>query len=218
MKLGTGVIGGKLPSVIYTNSHQYQAGPSTTLSFTSVPFGDAATGRLLIAWFRVFVSSGNAPHACSIGGVSATLVRNSNATGAAFRQMWCAPLDAGTSGTITLTRNANMSGGAVVVWAAYDLKSHTPYDTAYGSFAHPITAGVNVQSNGIVVGAVAGGSDASLSWSGLTEDWEEVFGPGGGAPRDSGASLNRVPASSPLNVTVTSGSSTSSNLMLASWR
>lgn len=217
MKLGTGVIGGKLPSVVYTNSYAYNSNIATTHNYTSVPFSAAASSRLLVARFYVLVSSGNAPNACTMGGVTATLVRQSSATGSAFSQLWSAPVPTGTSGTISLTRNANMLNSAVTLWAVYDLKSMTAHDTAYGSFGHPITASVNVPSNGVVIGALTVGSLSTLTWSGLGEDFDQQYGPSG-TTRISGASASRLPAASPLNVTVTSAGGTSGNMILASFR
>jgi hypothetical protein len=190
---------------------------SATHTYTNVSFSEPNPRRHIIVGLNEFQGGSNfaAPHACTIGGVAATLVLQSGATGVQVRQIWIAAVPTGLTGSVVIQRAGTMSS-AIIVWAAYDLSSATAYGTALGSFGHPATASLNTPSGGIAVAfVVVGNGGVNISWSGgLTEDTD--FSQGAGA-RMSGASASRTPQAAPLAISASNSGSVGGTMYAASF-
>lgn len=200
-----GVTGSRLPRIVFTD-FDGSGSDTSTYTFTGKSFGDPSEKRHVIVGFRgtALGSNLNNPNACSIGGVTATLVREGQAS--TFVQLWIALVPTGETGSVVVSRSGgNMTAGCIVVWAAYDLKSATPVATAYqnvlSSSGNTIDLSLNTPSNGIVVAfASSNRSGQTCTWSGLTEDVDE-------RPAESaevfGASAFKVPAATPRAISAT---------------
>lgn len=174
-----GIIGGANTRVEWKD-HRSSGVNQTTFTANSVPFGDASPRRWIIVSFRCSNLTLNlaAPNACTIGGVAATLILQDPAgTSLSHRQIWIAKVPTGTSGTITVTRAANMTGQVLNVWAAYDLQSAVAVDTEVSTFADPGSGNLTCQSGGIAIGyADEPTTPPGFTWTGLTEDVDAALG------------------------------------------
>jgi hypothetical protein len=196
------------------------AGNSTdaaTHTYTGLSFGTPHPRRHILAgfWEAQGGSNFNAPHTCTIGGVSASLVVQSGATGAEVQQVWIAPVPAGASGDIVVQRAGTMISSGIIVWAAYDLVSATAYDTDVGSFAHPATAAVDVPGGSLAIAFIkVGNAGVTVSWSGLAEDVD--YSPDTGV-RMSGASASKMAAQFPLSISASNSGSLGGRVCAASF-
>jgi hypothetical protein len=209
---------GKLPTLAFTDTDSSSSDVST-YTFTSASLGTAGATRHIIVGFAAgqLGANLNAPNSCTIAGVSATLVISDPVgTGLSWRQFWIAAVPTGTTGNIVLTRAGNMSSGAIVVWAAYDLISATAFATGTpGSGTPTASANCNTSAGGIAVGFARGSSSSTFTWSGLTEDADFLIG--GDTVSISGASASNTPAASPRSISATA-SAAAANLITASFR
>lgn len=208
-----GIIGGRNTRVVWT-AHAATQTNQSTFTFAGAAFGEASPRRWIIAAFRCtnLTTNFSAPHACSIGGVSATLAfQDPSGTALGHRQFWIAKVPTGTSGTITVSRAANMTGQVMNVWAAYDLKSATAVGAVASTFANPSSVSLTCQAGGIAVAQADGTSPTGWSWTGLTENVEGSAGTLG----YSAASLSKTAAGA-LSITANGG--VSNTMIAASWR
>ena len=166
------VIGGRNVRAVYV-AHAF--GTSNAANYSPImSFGDASPRRLMVLGFECSHLTANLaiPHACTIGGVTATRdFTNPAATGGASQQFWSALVPTGTSGTVSISRAANMGYGNLHLWAVYDLP--TPYTVveATFAFASPASLSLDTLAGGVALGfAHDSGGGASYTWTGLTEE------------------------------------------------
>ena len=183
MIIASAAIGGRNPQVIYTDT-EFGTANASSYSVTAA-FGDASPRRYIIIGFQAgqLGADLNQPDSCSAGGVAASLVATSGATGTAWKQIWItdSPVPTGTSGTVAIARSGgNMTHGIIHVWAAYDILSVTAVGTVNGAFANPSTGSLTTAANGIAVGHSTTTTAGSWTVGGLTEDAEGT-GSGTGA-------------------------------------
>lgn len=211
--MGMQIIGGRNRRVVYT-AHAADDTDLSTYTFSGVAFGDASTRRHIIVCFHSIDASG-AASSMTVGGVSATMLLQVTAPASRFHQLWMAAVPTGTSGTIVVVNPGTALLSGIEVYAAYDLSSATPYDTASVASAGAPTLDLDVPSGGIVVGfAVASSGVATFTWSGLTED---VDGTSGTNMKATSASVSRAPPATPRAISVTVSTGTCGALA-ASWR
>jgi len=142
-------------------------------------FGDAPTGsqtRHLIVGVAFVTASGVAPDSVTVAGTPATLVVVHAPTGVftAGQGIWIVEMPTGTSGTIEVSvPSSDIDGGAIVVWAAYNLHSATAVATAAAiASSAPTDISVDTQDGGAVFALTSISSTVSRSvdWTGVTED------------------------------------------------
>jgi hypothetical protein len=210
---GNPVMGGLDTKVTFTASGATNTN-QTTFSQGSVSFLTASPRRLGIVGFRCTNLTANlsAPSSCSIGGVGASLILQDPAGASSSHvQFWAAAIPSGTSGTVSVTRAANMTGQVFLFWVGENLKSFTNVGIRIGTFANPSTGSLTTQPPGIAVGMGFATSGGSFSWTGLTEDLDTALG----TISYTAASQSKV-SSNPLALSLSSGASCT--VYGASWR
>ncbi len=159
------MIGSALPSVDWTDSDGTTTAADPTHTFSGVAIGAAHGTR------QVFVATYYDPStAVTVGGVTASSVVTVTGN---FLRLWRASVPTGTTASVVVTRSG--SGRlAIQVWAAYNLRSTTPHDTASyeaGGAATSHTTTINTANKGILIAAsgtaVTTGVTVS-SWTGAT--------------------------------------------------
>ena len=173
-------------------------------TFTSMSLGAAAADRkILVALgtnrFAATIS------ACTIGGVSATLVRAQSQINGGTVAFFIAAVPTGTTGDIVMTFSSTITGGVSVgVWRCTGI-SATATATDGEGYAAPdatnFTLDVNVLAGGVAVAASVDGNSVgthTMVWSGgVTEDYDYQVNT---YEWHSGASALQATASTPLNI------------------
>ena len=165
------IVSSFIKSVLVTRTPtagQGGTGADPLLTFTNVPFGDAYTGRMIVACIAVGASNGSpaslSVSSATIGGVSATTARfayardgnNSNASFIIY-----AIVPTGTTGTIVVNLNTNPGGGQGQACTAYAIDSRTLNSTTptfTGSATTTTGASLSVNSVPFVPGNFVVGS------------------------------------------------------------
>ena len=211
MRLGTGVLGDKPASIVWTDDDK-DHNNKNSYSFT-VDVGSAATGRKVIFAVGTFSGLGTTINTVTFNGNTPTLLITES-----ILRLYIADAPTGTTATIAVTYSGTQASGcAVMVWAAYDLKSGTPVDTEQSTLAVSTAAAdlsINTRSGGIAVAAAWGGANGTNeTWVGLSEDVENTSSIDNFCR--SGASANVTSGESPRSITVTSSDTTSSRRAVA---
>jgi hypothetical protein len=140
-------------------------------TFSSVPFGAAASDRLLImALGGGSSSNGVTLGSVTIGGVSATIHAQANNTGNTrngHAAVVSAVVAAGTSGTIVVTWiptvETFMLDMAYTLYRVTGLQSATPTDTATASGGSP-TMSIDRANNGFIIAAASAQGASFNTW------------------------------------------------------
>lgn len=202
------------PTVLGFSFLQYtdDAAFGATHTLTSVNFGPSAPNRYLIlsgVFYQANVT------AVSIGGVSATIVKNQIGTsGFVTATLAIAAVPSGTSGTVVVTLDAGESG-IIALHRAVNLTSATPYHTA-SDIGDALSMSINVPEGGFVI--ACGGYDvssAAVTTAGVTEDYD--FTPSGDGTRAVGGSASGLSAQTGRTVSFTQGGGGNPASVAASW-
>ena len=159
----------------------------TSFTFSSVPFGAAYSGRLVVVAIgaRALLTSGRIT-GVTIGGVSATQLVSYSGAGVDGQypfDIWAATVPSGATGTVAVTYNQTMREAWIAVWSAYDMLA-TPYDT----LAVTTGGGIDTKAGGVLIAAFYGDADPSHTLTGVTEEFDET--PTGTTYVDAGGSLS----------------------------
>lgn len=163
-------------------------------TFPSVAFGNASSFRKIIVGFQYGASE---PSSVMIGGVDATLaVRRSNSSVPSQKMdLWQANVPTGTNGNVVVTFNSPASLN-MLVWSTYSLESAV-YDTATTdgpgiANTTSLSVPIDVPAGGVVLGFFwatgTSGSNFSVTWTNLTENFETGVTSGYSGAGDSFAS------------------------------
>lgn len=160
------VIVGEPPATVdWTDSDGTLSASSPTHTFSSVAIGTAhATRQVFVATYYDVAT------AVTVGGISASVVVS--ATGN-FLRLWRAAVPTGTTASIAVT-SSGTGRLAIQVWAAYNLRSTTPHDTAAysaGANATTHTTTINKADKGILIAAAGTAGNPGFlctSWTGAT--------------------------------------------------
>lgn len=139
-------------------------------SFTGKSFGTAAlTRRIAVAIDGMTDSGTGSPSvSCTIGGVTATILKTHAPGNGAIAAIAIADVPTGTTGTIAPTFSVTMSRVGIHWWRLTDLASNTPVATA-GATGNPAGLSMNVIANDIVLAAAYNNSTGSApTFTGLT--------------------------------------------------
>jgi hypothetical protein len=194
------------------------AGPAYT--FSSQAIGTAAASRRIIVGAFGRSNAAVTLTSITVGGVTATVVASATDNdGIVFLRSDLAIVDfpAGTSASIVVTYSSagSLARASIGVWAAYDLLSATPTDTANNN-SDPMSAAIDVSAGGIIVGFATSDATATHTWTNLTERFDEAVE---GISSHTGAS--DAFAAGETNRTITadpSAATTNQTLVLGAWR
>jgi hypothetical protein len=180
-------------TVAYTDKAATNVAGNAT--FNSFGIGTAAANRYVVIAVTSYVST---PSAVTVGGISATLVKqqiNSDMTA----QMWIAAVPTGTTATVIVTK----SGGAyinIIGWALTNLTNSGAASSTAGATASGSAMTLATVPAGSVVIAAAATQQASqtVSWTNINKDADN-----NPALTLGGASIAKVGAADGLQVTGT---------------
>lgn len=201
------VVGGKLASIAYCTALGSGSVTATnTYMFTGASIGAAATGRLVIVAVS-YVTVAAATATCTIGGNAATEIAGCarrTASGASVEvqvRLYALTVNTGTTANIVLTTSSNATIFNIAVWAAYDVISTTPVDAsnAWANGISTLTLSLNNSPGGVVCAYAV--EPGSVTWTGLTEDYDAIIG---GTLWQSGASGAFTSGNTPLAISTTS--------------
>ncbi|PPD07133.1 MAG: hypothetical protein CTY28_10145 [Hyphomicrobium sp.] len=156
MILPGGIIGGALPSITRTAT-----GAQTTAvnphSFTGLSLGTA--GRRHIGLTIGWVSSKTIT-SVTVGGVAATLVTSTSVL-TVQSAIYIASVPTGTTGDVVVTFSAAGGGCLIAVYALYNLRSATAFDTATdavdgGVGSYTLNLDANIAARGVVFSSIQG--------------------------------------------------------------
>lgn len=167
-----------LPSVEFLASPA-SASNLSTYNFTSQPLGTPGDNRYIVAAFGMRRNNTTFPScACTINGVSATLLssRRGTASDADGTYLFIAAVPTGTSGTVSFSLSLSALCGLAGLWAVYDIESPALRDAATTAGVDPANMNVDVLAGDVII-AVAGdyARSTSSSWTGATEDYDTII-------------------------------------------
>lgn len=157
---------------------------SQTLDWGPEPAGGQRTRHLIIGYALV-VAAGVTPNSVLVGGDAATpVVTQANAVAGAQMStgIWIVEKPTGTSGTVAIgVPSGDIDGGAMAVWAAYNLASAVAVDVASDNDIAIGTSNLSLDTfAGGAVFAVAGvltaGAISAFNWTGVTADSTDQVG------------------------------------------
>jgi hypothetical protein len=202
--------GGKV-TVSFTDS-SVDGTDLTTYTFSTQALGTASSDRKIVVGTGTVTGGGATVSSITIAGIAATRVEQ-QANGQGIAELWQASVPTGTTGDIVVVFSGGVSRAGIGVWAVYNATT-SAFDTGK-STADPLTDTINVPSKGICIGFAITNDGTSMTWTNLTEEFDEAEE---STIRHSGASLTSENGSSGLTVTATSSTAPNGQcLVLASW-
>jgi hypothetical protein len=186
----------------------------TTYTFSSQAIGTATSDRKIV--IAVTADGGSARvSTLTVGGVSATVADNTIAAGADDMEVWQAAVPSGTTADVVVVWSTGVSRCGVGLFAVagaplrlYDVSTDVTNSGA-------LTTTISCPAGGVIIGAAQNGANASYTWAGITERYDETIE---GTISHTGASLAFASAQNNLTVTCTpSASSTEQGLTVLAW-
>jgi len=164
------------PTIEYTDADSSDD-TASSYTFSSAAIGAEAANRKVVIAITAAGSTNGVLSGVTVGGSSATERINFRyySTISAFYDI---ELATGTAEDIVVSLSGNKSHSSIGVWAAYGFATGTPSDTSTGAIATDtvdITMTIPAKGGAIAAANIAGGS-ISVSWTGLTEDFETHYG------------------------------------------
>jgi len=213
------IVGGRLPEIAFqTVTGSITA--ETSYTFSSQPIGTAHTSRRVIVSV-IYFNSAPSSATCTIAGVSAAEVggaairSSAGGSGNEFQmKMFIATVASGTTASIVVNTGPAL-GCWIAVWSAYYLQSATAVDAeAYFATGTTNILDLNVSADGVACGF--GAMFNAVSWTGMTEDFEDVVA-GFGHWRTA-ATYSAGAAESPRTVRINTNPGVNSTANAASFR
>ena len=144
---------------------------ATTYTFSGQSLGTAVSDRKILVGIAGGTSN-RTVSSCTVGGVSATLVKRQQGAAQVTAELWIANVPTGTTGDVVVTwSGANDRMGIGV----YRLLSSAASSTM-GSNALTPTGTIDCPANGVIVGCVCqqGSAPLTFTWTGITEKYDET--------------------------------------------
>lgn len=151
---------------------------ATTFTFSSQNLGTASSDRYIIVGIgtRKAGTTGQI-NSVTVGGVSATIVGQTKATGDSNNStagMAIALVPTGTTGDVVVTMSEAFLRMGISLWSATSLSSITPTDSGTSNASDP-TDNLNISAGGFAIGYSFAGSNVTATWTGLTENFDTNF-------------------------------------------
>lgn len=168
-----------LPATVSYRTTVKSTSSTDTYSFAATDIGAAAADRYVyvcVGGRNGAAATVRAVTAVTIGGVSASLVVGTSATGssqATTLDFYRALVPTGTTATIDVTFAATISECTVAVWAVTGQANLSAYATAADN-ASLITSTIslNTVAGGFVLAGGCGNNGPSFTWAGVTERYD----------------------------------------------
>jgi hypothetical protein len=150
-------------SIIIPDTAKSDAVNRSAYTFTGVAFGPEAPDRIIAVPFAKSGGTGYAT-AVTIGGVSATIVQpmTTNQTDAGLAYAF---VPTGTSGTITITLHAGLSGCRIFVYNLTNAAGAYSSDHVSGT-SSSASMSVSAPKGSVVIGNAAMRANQNITWSG----------------------------------------------------
>lgn len=210
------------PTLEYIGTSSANTSGDTTHTHSSVSIGEASDDRLVVVVAHATRQSTDNPNltGVTIGGVSATIVRNQKTatSSSSYCSISSLLVTSGTTADIALVFDDNMTRSRLGIYVLRGLNSTTAYDNAgYSNTSSGTvsTADIDVQEKGIIIAGMTLFISSSFTWSGVTEDYDQVIVSGS---HTGGANLSDATAEINRTITCTSGSNDRRCMAVASWR
>lgn len=210
--------GGSFSTYVQTDAPAAQPNPaSTTVTFTSVNIGTAASNRVVVLCFN---SDINIASSVTVGGVSMTKALEESTIMSSL-QIWYGTVPTGTTANVVLSFPGNPTNCILVAGAFNSGASATPGSTNSGgnnggSNTQALT--VTIPTSGFAVMAVA--QEAALA----SINWTNTTAVGGDTSQNSNQAVNNslytahsVTVGSPTSLTLVLGGSAKIHGVTASW-
>lgn len=149
----------------------------TSYTFASMSLGAAATARRIVIGVVCRASTAPVINSLTVGGISASLIHQSRASGGAY--FYYADVPTGTTGDVVVNFASSVTRAGICVWRILNESSMTPTDTASSTNADPAALNVDIPSGDSAAMAIAyGHNGTSTTWTGLTEDTDTEISSG----------------------------------------
>jgi len=142
----------------------------TVYTFSSVSFGDASSGRVIVVNAGAGTSSARTISSVTIGGVTATQAAQA-AMSESCNGTFYAVVSTGTSGDIVVTYSGSCNRSGIGVWGLAGAAA-TAHDTVSDSASNPIALPLSIPASGAAIGGCYT-NGATHSWANLTENFEQ---------------------------------------------
>jgi hypothetical protein len=194
------------PSISFRTS----ASDSTDLTtyngaaFQGLDFGTEGANRHVIVGIIASRTSGSPTiSGVTIGGVAATIVAQITEASRGIAGIAIAAVPTGATGDVVVTMSGACSRCAIIIWAAYDLTSATPADTAT-STASPLNVSCDTAIGDVMVACGYSNNSTTATHAGVTERVDAQYGEGA---TYAGGDHTAVSAETPRTITITFASS-----------
>ena len=185
-------------SVTFTDSSVNSSG-ATAYTFSSQAIGTASSDRVV----AVGVSAGNSAagiNTLTVGGVSA--VKAIDATNSTETELWYASVPSGTTADIVVTFSSSKGRCGIGVWALTGVTGVGATNTSTSSTA---TLTVSGRAKDIILAVYGGKDHASVTFTGLTEDYDEDISGAGSQYQAGGSKKLTATGSNTITVTPNTG-------------
>lgn len=171
--IGFGAGGSALPTLSY-RATTASATDLTTYTFSAADIGAVGGTRMVFVGINgAFPTGPRSVSSCTIDGVTATYLGVRAESAQSVCEFWAAATGSNATGDVVVVWSAGVGRCVIHVWAAYDLTSMTPNDTAT-STTDPTVLNVDVQANGMILGIAATVDSSTYTWTGLTERYDAI--------------------------------------------
>ena len=183
---------GTVVSAVDTNTR-------SAYTFSGIALGAADAGRVIVVGTSSGGGSASTVSGLTVGGVSAVeAVELQHQGDANYRSsLWVAEVPTGTTGDVVVTMSGSTGDCGIIVWPTTGADS-SPHATASDATdAGGLTVDLNVEADGAIFAYSACDAGPGWSWTGVTEDIDEIIDSGW---YQSGASAEFESASTPQTV------------------
>lgn len=186
-------------SVTFTDS-SVNSGSATTYTFSSQAIGTASADRVVVVGTSGGAGNTNPVSSMTIGGVSAVkAIGIVNNTGT---EIWYATVTSGTTASVVVNWGGTKNRCGIGVWALTGVTGVGATNTSTSSTA---TLTVSGRTKDIVLAVYGGKDHASVTFTGLTEDYDEDISGAGSQYQAGGSKKLTATGSNTITVTPNTG-------------
>ena len=186
-------------SVTFTDS-SVNSGSATAYTFSSQAIGTASADRVVVVGTSGGAGATNPVSSMTIGGVSAVkAIGIVNSTGT---EIWYATVPTGTTASVVVNWGGTKSRCGIGVWALTGVTGVGATNTSTSSTA---TLTVSGRAKDIVLAVYGGKDHASVSFSGVTENYDEDISGAGSQYQAGGSKKLTATGSNTITVTPNTG-------------
>ena len=148
---------------------------ASSFTFSGVALGTAASNRHIVIAALTATASAADANSVTVGGVSASLVVRASGGDNSRAELWIASVPSGTTGDVVIVWSSAKDRCGYAAWAMYGA-SASASDTATDGDTSPSFT-IDVPAGGYLIAAAvpSAGSVATATWTGVTENFDEVM-------------------------------------------